>query len=250
MPKNLLIFAGSELAAETGINKNIDFNAGTWKEQPLQFCTSKQGWEQDKKLVLEFYKERFEIIKKTEPLEIHKAVAKLQEKYSVAVINVGMDDFFERAGCDAVMHLKGASIDYAMCEWHPCTTNLGYHAIIDLESTHQYSCNYFDLHPYPIEYGEKCPKCDQGQLRPAIIWADEFQSAWEEDLAEMAKATSIVICLGNVSNYFSPGILSIPNKILIISGEVSNPSIEKTWDIRRGSLNTVGLEVIEELWND
>jgi len=97
MPKNLIAFCGSEISAT--ISKNINLKEGTWKDHPLGLCASKEGWTANKKLVLDFYKERFETIKATEPLEIHKALASLQKKYSTVCITPTIDDFLKTGEC-------------------------------------------------------------------------------------------------------------------------------------------------------
>ena len=107
MKKNIVIFSGAGLSKESGIPTFRDSN-GLWHNHNVSDVADHDGWFRNPKLVLDFYKERFENIKKCEPNDAHKAIASLQDKFNVINITQNIDDLLERAGCENVWHLHGS----------------------------------------------------------------------------------------------------------------------------------------------
>ncbi len=182
---NVIIFSGAGLSAESNIPTFRDSN-GLWHNHRVEDVADQEGWKKDKKLVLNFYKERWENIRSCEPNEGHKAIARLQEKHTVYNITQNIDDLLERAGCENVWHLHG-SINKRKCEWHKDITNL--------DGDINFKCDYEALHDKPVELGDLCPKCN-GQMRPAVVWFGEAVDMKPSYLATLVEMADVFIGVG------------------------------------------------------
>jgi len=196
MKKHLVVFSGAGLSKESGVPTFRDAKDGLWENYRIEEVASQEGWQHDKKLVLEFYAARMANIRKCQPNEAHKAIARLQEKFHVLNITQNIDDLLERAGCEHVWHLHG-SINSRKCERH--------HSIgID-----HFLCDFSAAQVEPVVLGELCPKC-QGQLRPDIVWFGEAVDMRWHELADLAGKTDVFIGVGTSAQvYPAAGVLDV-----------------------------------------
>jgi NAD-dependent deacetylase len=196
MKKHLIVFSGAGLSKESGVPTFRDAKDGLWENYRIEEVASQEGWQRDKKLVLEFYAARLGNIRKCEPNAAHHAIARLQEKYHVLNITQNIDDLLERAGCEHVWHLHG-SINARKCERH--------HSIgID-----HFLCDYHAAHVEAVRLGELCPKCS-GQLRPDIVWFGEAVDMRWHELADFANRTAVFIGVGTSAQvYPAAGVIDI-----------------------------------------
>jgi NAD-dependent deacetylase len=193
---HIVIFSGAGLSTESGIPTFRD-SGGLWEQHRIEDVASPEGWERNKKLVLNFYAMRF--IKQAEclPNPAHQAIAKLSQNYTVINITQNIDTLLERAGCENVWHLHGR-IDMQKCEFH--------HSLA-FPGQYDFDCDYRSVITKPIMIGDACPKCG-GQLRPDIVWFGEPVDMREEFLMEQIHSADIFIGIGTSAQvYPAAGLL-------------------------------------------
>jgi NAD-dependent deacetylase len=107
--KNIVIFTGSGISAESGLETYRDSN-GLWKDFDLLDVATLEGWLKDPAFVQDFYNtQRLKVIC-AKPNLAHIALVALEEFYNVAIITQNVDDLHERAGSKDVLHLHGEII--------------------------------------------------------------------------------------------------------------------------------------------
>ncbi len=102
--KQLVIFSGAGISAESGIN-TFRGEDGLWENHRLEDVATPLAWIKDKEMVLRFYNERRHQIIESEPNEAHHACRLLEDKFATHVITQNIDDLHERAGSSSVLHL-------------------------------------------------------------------------------------------------------------------------------------------------
>jgi len=153
--KNIVVFTGAGMSAESGIPTFRSGNNAFWgKYKPADLATP-QGWRKQKEVVWAWYESRRHMVAGAQPNPGHAAITELQRRTGAAVITQNVDDLHERAGALDVLHLHGslfAARCYACGEPHT------------LEA------------PIPVEVEEltppRCMKC-QGYVRPGVVWFGE-----------------------------------------------------------------------------
>ncbi len=196
--KTIVIFSGAGLSAESGVPTFRD-SGGLWEQHRIEDVASPEGWTRNKKLVLNFYAERFLSQNKCMPNPAHSAIALLSKHHTVTNITQNIDTLLERAGCNTVWHLHGR-IDMQKCEFH---NSVGFPNSIEFE------CDFKSTIEKPIALGDLCPKCG-GQLRPDVVWFGEPVDMREEYLQKLIYSTDIFIGVGTSALvYPAAGIISM-----------------------------------------
>ena len=80
---------------------------GLWANYRIEDVASIEGWNKDKKLIIDFYNKRRRELKDVIPNDAHKLLVELEEKYDVTIITQNVDDLPERAGSSEIIHLHG-----------------------------------------------------------------------------------------------------------------------------------------------
>jgi NAD-dependent deacetylase len=113
--KNVVVFTGAGISAESGVPTFRDKIEGIWTDvNPLEVATIEK-WEEDPETVSKFHEELRQFLKDKKPNDAHKYVADLEKDYNVTVITQNVDNLHELAGSSEVLHLHG-HIDKAQCE--------------------------------------------------------------------------------------------------------------------------------------
>jgi NAD-dependent deacetylase len=146
--KNIVIFTGAGISAESGI-KTFRDSDGLWEGHNIEDVATPSAWQKNPELVLKFYNERRKNILTAEPNTAHKAIAQLENNYNVRVVTQNIDDLHERAGSSDITHLHGE--------------------IVKMRSEKNTSLIY------PIYEDIKLGQLadDGAQLRPHIVWFHE-----------------------------------------------------------------------------
>lgn len=166
----IVVLTGAGMSAESGINTFRDSN-GLWENHDVMDVASPQGWEKDRKLVLNFYNARRKQLKEVTPNVGHLDLVKLESKYRVDIITQNVDNLHERAGSSNILHLHGELTK---------VRSLGNPRLIyDWEDD--------------LNEGDKCD--DGFQLRPHIVWFGE-QVPMLEPAVEMVSQAEIIIIIG------------------------------------------------------
>lgn len=193
---NIVIFSGAGLSTESGIPTFRD-SGGLWEQHRIEDVASPEGWQKNRKLVLDFYAMRFLKQAECQPNPAHHAIAKLSQHYTITNITQNIDTLLERAGCENVWHLHGR-IDIQKCEFH--------HSLA-FQFDSNFDCDYKSQIVKPIKLGEECPQCG-GQLRPDIVWFGEPVDMRDEFLRQLIKSADIFIGVGTSAQvYPAAGLL-------------------------------------------
>ena len=194
----VIILSGAGISAESGISTFRD-GGGLWEKHKIEDVCYAGCLETNRKLTIDFYDSRREELKDKEPNYAHKVIAKLKNKYKeqIAVITQNIDDMFEKAGCDKVLHLHGF-LRELKCE--KCGN------ILDIAYEKQ-----------DTKY-ETCPKC-QNKLRPNIVFFAEIAPKYEDMYKEFDDCEFFVVigtsgAVINTDMFLNPDIkVSILNNI-------------------------------------
>jgi len=178
------VFSGAGLSRESGLQTFRDSD-GLWENHKVEEVASREGWEANVPLVLDFYAARTRQMRTVEPNAGHKALARLEEKYEVYHLTQNIDDLLERAGCCHVWHLHG-DINHRKCEHHFSSGH-----IPDAGGP----CNYRCEQAEPVTLEDKCPLCN-GQMRPDVTWFGEAVNMRDRELAEIVPRCDVFIGVG------------------------------------------------------
>ncbi len=172
----IVIFSGAGVSAQSGISTFRDSD-GLWEKHKIEeICTvGCLSWNREK--TIEFYNKRRVQLAKVEPNYAHKAIATLKEKYphEIAVITQNVDDLFERAGCQDVIHLHGYMTNIR-CE----------------------QCGLIKTIGYTSQRDEVCGKCN-ALMRPDIIFFHE-RAPMYEIFYEKMKYCEFLVVIGTSGN--------------------------------------------------
>ena len=154
MRKNLVIFTGAGISAESGIPTFRDAN-GMWGKYDAMKLASIEGFKEDPQAVLDFYNARRRNLLEVEPNHAHLVLADLEKQFDVTIVTQNVDNLHERAGSSRVIHLHG--------ELSKVTS-----------SRNRLSPDNIKEYPLdvPIQLGDKA--ADGSQLRPYIVWFGEY----------------------------------------------------------------------------
>lgn len=167
--KNIVVFTGAGVSAESGINTFRD-SGGLWEKHRVEDVATLNAWHSNTDTVLDFYNQRRKQVLEAIPNAAHYAITSLQERHKVWVITQNIDDLHERAGTHNVLHLHGE--------------------IRKARSTADDSLIY-PIDGWELRKGDKCEK--GSQLRPHIVWFGELVPAMEEAVQLVQQADIFII---------------------------------------------------------
>lgn len=152
--QHIVFLTGAGISAESGLRTFRDPDWIWSKVDPLDFCTASALREEPER-VLAFYNERRRELLHAAPNEAHRIIASLQGIHDETVITQNVDNLQERAGSRGVVHLHG--------ELTKVSSSRSRH---DLDCIRDYPLGK------PILPGDRAR--DGSQLRPAVVFFDEF----------------------------------------------------------------------------
>ena len=182
--KNIVIFSGAGMSAESGISTFRDSN-GLWENYDIQQVATPEAWAKDPELVQRFYNERRKNILAAQPNEAHRLIAELElnSPYQIQVITQNIDDLHERAGSQHVLHLHG-NIRLAKSS--------GPNA--------QYSTEFYPINGTELNLEQDL--CTKGYpLRPHVVWFGEAVPAYEQAI-EIVQQADIFIVIGSTLSVY------------------------------------------------
>ncbi|MHC1708336.1 MAG: NAD-dependent deacetylase [Bacteroidales bacterium] len=148
--KKIVVLTGAGVSAESGI-KTFRDSGGLWEEYKIEEVATPEAFENNPRLVLEFYNQRRRQLLDALPNEAHYALARLEEKYDVWIVTQNVDDLHERGGSKKVLHLHG--------ELKKSRSTADQSLVYDIQGTE-------------LNLGDTCEK--GSQLRPHIVWFGEM----------------------------------------------------------------------------
>lgn len=167
--KKIVVLTGAGISAESGIPTFRDAG-GLWEGYDIYEVATPEGWQKNPALVLDFYNQRREGVKKAQPNAAHFALKKLEEKHDVVIITQNIDNLHEKAGSTRVIHLHGEILK-AQSERFPELV--------------------YDLGDKEIKMGDTCEK--GYQLRPHVVWFGEAVPMIERAMQEAATADIFMV---------------------------------------------------------
>jgi len=174
----VIIFSGAGVSAQSGISTFRDSD-GLWENYDIrEICSAGcLNWNRDETIA--FYDKRREDIRDKRPNYAHIKIKELKEKHgdSVAVITQNVDDMFEKAGCEDVLHLHGF-LREVVCESCGFMDDIGYKKMDDAYS--------------------ECPECSEA-LRPNIVFFGEAAPRYA-DLYEELEDCEVLVVIGTSGN--------------------------------------------------
>ncbi len=200
---NIVILTGAGMSAESGINTFRDSN-GLWEGHDVMEVASPEGWNANQNLVLDFYNQRRKQLLEVTPNEAHKALADLDEDYSVSIITQNVDDLHERAGSKNVLHLHGE--------------------LLKVRST-VISSTVLDWKKDLIQ-GDVCK--DGYQLRPHIVWFGEEVPEMDTAIKVAQKAEILIIIGTSMQVYPAASLLQFAPPHIKVFFIDPKPSINST----------------------
>lgn len=182
MKKKLVVLTGAGISAESGIKTFRDAD-GLWEGHDVMEVATPEGFENNPKLVLEFYNQRRAQLHKVKPNAGHYVLAELEEIFDVHIITQNVDNLHEQAGSSNVLHLHGE--------------------LFKARSTKDKS--------YIIEWKKDLflGDCDPNgyQLRPHIVWFGEAVPAIETAVVIAQQADYFAVIGTSMQVYPAAGLL-------------------------------------------
>lgn len=182
MKKKLVALTGAGISAESGI-KTFRDSDGLWEGYNVMEVASVEGWQKNPALVLDFYNQRRQQLKKVQPNKGHRILAELEKDFEVFIITQNVDNLHERAGSSNILHLHGELLKVRSTE------NEGY--ILEWQEN--------------LIMGDRD---DNGhQLRPHIVWFGEEVPALEEAIALTTQADYFAVIGTSLQVYPAAGLM-------------------------------------------
>ena len=149
---------------------------GLWKKVRAETLATPEAFENDPKLVWEWYDWRRQMVAGARPNAAHDVLAQwTREQSGFTLITQNVDGLHEKAGAERLIRLHG-SIWHVRC-WQRCTAGRR-----DWRD---------DTTPFPT-LPPRCPHCG-GIVRPAVVWFGE--SLDTDDVARAIEATDCEVFL-------------------------------------------------------
>lgn len=102
----LFVFTGAGVSVESGVPLYRG-GEGLWDEYRLDQVCNYITWKNHFELVHEFYNKRRAELATVQPNAMHHAIARWSRTYHTVNITQNVDDLFEKAGCQDVIHVHG-----------------------------------------------------------------------------------------------------------------------------------------------
>ena len=185
--KRIVVLTGAGISAESGIKTFRDAD-GLWEGHDIMEVASPIGWENNPKLVLDFYNKRRAQLLEVQPNLAHQILAELQSDFDIRIITQNLDDLHERAGSKNVMHLHGELLKVR--------------SIKDSEEIHHWTIdlNLGDLDKNGV------------QLRPHIVWFGEDVPMIEHAIDVIETADLLLIIGTSLQVYPAAGLMNYINQ--------------------------------------
>ncbi len=185
----VVVLTGAGMSAESGISTFRD-SGGLWEQYQVEDVATPEGWARNPQLVTDFYNERRRQLFDVKPCLGHELVARLEEKYDVAVVTQNVDNLHERAGSSQVIHLHG--------ELMKVTSSLQPNNPRYIQTL---SPDHLD-----VKIGDKA--ADGSQLRPFIVWFGEPVPQIER-AATLCEQADVLIVIGTSLNVYPAAGLTL-----------------------------------------
>ncbi len=169
---------GAGVSAASGVPTFRGPN-GLWRDVPATLLADPATFEQDPKLVWEWYDWRRQVLHSARPNPAHEVLARwTRSRPDFTLVTQNVDGLDDKAGADRVLRLHG-SIWHVRCS-HPCQAGKAdwRDATVPFES----------LPP-------RCPHCG-AHVRPAVVWFGEALDPRVVAAADEATRCDVFLAIG------------------------------------------------------
>jgi len=202
----VVVFSGAGISAESGISTFRD-SGGLWENYKIEEICSAGCLDWNYDATIEFYDKRREDIADKEPNKAHKEFVALKKRHpkEVALITQNVDDLFEKAGCEDILHLHGF-LREVRCEACGFLDDIGYKKLREA-------------------YADGCPRCSH-PLRPNVVFFGEAAPKYADMYKELQDCEMLVVVgtSGNVIN--TDMFLNSQIKYSILNNLEPSPAID------------------------
>jgi len=202
----VVVFSGAGISAESGISTFRD-SGGLWENYKIEEICSAGCLDWNYDATIEFYDKRREDIADKEPNKAHKEFVALKKRHlkEVALITQNVDDLFEKAGCEDILHLHGF-LREVRCEACGFLDDIGYKKLREV-------------------YADGCPRCSH-PLRPNVVFFGEAAPKYTDMYKELQDCEMLVVVgtSGNVIN--TDMFLNSQIKYSILNNLEPSPAID------------------------
>lgn len=156
----IIIFAGAGISAESGL-ATFRETGGLWTqfdvEEVCNYYVFKKAKldEQKRAHIFNFYNLAKQSILKAEPNDAHNIIASWQKSYGterVKVVTANIDNLFEKAGCEEVLHIHG-----------------------EIYNMHCAACSHtWNIGESLFNYQDRCPNCTSRLTKPNVVFFGEM----------------------------------------------------------------------------
>jgi NAD-dependent deacetylase len=105
-----MIFSGAGISADSGI-KTFRDGDGLWENHSVEQVATAHTWKRNPEMVHAFFNARRAELVPAEPNPAHHMVKRMMDRYDAVNITQNVDDLFEKAGCENVVHVHGRLSD-------------------------------------------------------------------------------------------------------------------------------------------
>ena len=168
--RKIVFVTGAGISQESGI-PTFRGKDGLWRNYDAMKLATIEAFNDDPKLVWEWYNERRNNIFAAEPNLGHKAIVELEKYSEIVILTQNIDGLHQRAGSSQVLELHGSIVKIK------CTV-----------------CDYKD--EMYAEFSENPPLCTCGNiLRPDVVWFGEGlpQDVWQKAIIHANNCDVMII---------------------------------------------------------
>lgn len=203
----IIFMTGAGISADSGI-PTFRSAGGLWHDYSVDKVANMLTWKKNFTIVHEFFNARRAECKDVEPNAAHHMVKRLQDRFDAIVYTQNIDDLFEKAGCENVIHVHGRINDMS------CTA---------CGNVFEIGFGHWD------ETTDTCPKCASRKgVKPGPIFFHEvaplYPSMWKALLS--TTPDDLVIFIGTSGQVIDvAGIAETIRAKTVLSNLESDPSL-------------------------
>jgi NAD-dependent deacetylase len=173
--RSVTVLTGAGISAESGIPTFRESQTGIWAQYNPQDLATPQAFDNNPRLVMDWYRWRLKMIESAQPNPGHYALAAMEKQIaSFTLVTQNVDGLHARAGSTNLIELHG-SIRRLRC--------------FDNE------CSYI-VTGWPPEDLPRCPECG-ALLRPDVVWFGEMLPIYNlETAARASRACDLFFSVG------------------------------------------------------
>ena len=211
--RRVAVFSGAGISAESGVPTFREVQTGLWERFSAQDLATPEAFENDPALVHTWYRWRAALIQQVEPNPGHQALARWQRRLghvggSLEIATQNVDDLHERAGAEVLAHLHG-SITAHRCATCDAPTDLP-------PSTYDGAAAPAEPSDPPL-----CQFCEEGFIRPGVVWFGEaLPMAAFDAAADAMRAADLILVVG------TSGLVQPAASLPLLGMERGTPLIE------------------------